>query len=421
MGRAVRIVVAPLLACVLLAGCWDRREPEELAHALVAGFDIDDKGFYEVIVQFPNTAIAVGGAGGGDGGGGGGGGGGLRQRPFWTHSAKGRTPFEAVRNLSPTTTRLIVLSHVGLFLISEKLARHGIGAVIDFVKREPQARLSARALVVDGDIKKLLDTEFPLETSPATGLLRFIRLVRLEWTITVDGSLVQKVVELTRPGEEMTLSRIEVLETEDSKMGGPAQGASTRSSLKPPAKVSGGAAFRGDKMVGWLDTHETRGWNWMLGKGERGPILLQAPGGEGLVTIDLLGSKSMIEPVVDGTKIRMRVKVKVYGRIEDLTESKANARRPDLRDPEVIRALRRRLSQVIRNDIEISISKAQELGADIFGFGNTVYRKHPKVWKEFAAERWDELFKTLPVDISVEAIISRPGLVFSSLPPRERR
>lgn len=421
MGGAVRIVVIPLLACVLLAGCWDRREPEELAHALVAGFDVDDEGLYEAIVQFPNTVIAAGGADGGDRGGAGGGGGGMRQRPFWTHSAKGRTPFEAVRNLSPTTTRLTVLSHVGLFLISEKLARHGIGAVVDFMKREPQVRLSAHAVIVDGDIKRLLDAEFPLEISPAEGLVRLIRLVRSERTITVDGSLVQKIVELARPGEEMTLSRIEVLEIGDSKMSGQGQGTSTRSSLKPPAKVSGGAAFRGDKMVGWLDTRETRGWNWVLGKGQRGPVLLQAPGGEGLVTIDLLGSKSVIEPVVDGTEIRMRVKVKVYGHIEDLTESRSNARLPDLRDPEVITSLRRRLSQVIRNDMEISIAKAQELGADIFGFGNAVYRKHPKAWKELAAERWDELFKNLPVDISIEAIIARPGLVFSSLPPRERR
>ena len=415
MGGALKRTIMLFLVAILLTGCWDRREPEELVPVLALGFDMDEEGFYEVVAQLSNPSAIGGGGAGGDPTGGTAGGGRGTKRTFWTHSVKGHTPFEAIRNLALTTTRLISLSHLEFLLLSEKLARHGIGPIIDLFERERQLRLSVHVAIVEGDLKELLDAEFPLEMTAAMGLSRLFRLLRAERSVITEGPLLAKIVLLERPGEEMTLPRVKLLQSEGpNRSKGSSPSPSPVTSPGPPAEVSGGAAFRGEKMVGWLDIREARGWNWITGRGQRGPILVKTPGVEGLVTIDLLGAKSTVEPVVEGDRIRMRVKVKAWGRVQDQTTPEGDGRTLDLRDPEAIRSLRRRFSAVLRNDMEMAIARAQELGSDIFGFGNAVYRKHPRVWKEFAAERWDEIFKTIPVDITVETVVVRPGLVLSS-------
>jgi spore germination protein KC len=46
------------------------------------------------------------------------------------------------------------------------------------------------------------------------------------------------------------------------------------------------------------------------------------------------------------------------------------------------------------------VKKVQgEFGSDIFGFGNMIYRKDPKLWKKLR-EDWSETFSGLSVEVS---------------------
>jgi spore germination protein KC len=412
MRKSTQYLIIVFLGLILLPGCWDRREPQEIAHGLLLGLDIDERGFYEAIVQYSNPSVSVGQDGGG-GGGGGGASGGAAKRPFWTSSTKGHTPFEAVRNLALTTTRTTMLTHVQVLLVSEGLARHGIGPVIDLFARDRELRLTVQAAVVDGDIQKVMKADFPIEATPSSALDRLLRLTKSERGVTAGGPFLRKIIEFSRPGEEMTLSKIQVLQSKSKGGGGSASGASTMGSDKSPVKISGGAAFREDKMVGWLDNREMKGWNWIRGTVLRGPIMVSSPTGDGFVNIDVLKATSVIEPVIEGVNIKIRVTVNSLGAIGNLTNSKGGFLALDMHDPRVILSLRRRYSEVIRNDIEMAIKRAKELGTDIFGFGNLVYRKRPDIWKKFAKDRWEETFKTLPVEVIVKTEVRRPGLAIS--------
>lgn len=404
MRRLSKMTLVLSLVTFLLTGCWDGREPQELMHAVLLAFDIDDQGNYEAIIQFPGPGTAAG--GGGEGGGAGGGG---RRTPFTTNSAKGPTPFAAIRNLSSTTSRLISLSHLRMLLISERLARHGIGAIVDLLEKDRELRLSLHAAVVEGDLKRLFTAPFPLESTPAMGLERLVRLMKYERSITPDAPFLEKLGELARPGEEMLLSRIQALPAGSpaTEEAAPSEG-SQAGSQRPTALAAGGAVFQGEKMVGWFDTDATRGYMLIRGKARRDSVVVKSPDGEGYIAIDVFKSKATLEPVVEDGKVSMQVKIMVHGRIQDQTSLGGNLSGLDLQNPQVLALLKNNLAEAISNYAELSLARARELRVDVFGFGNAVYRKYPYQWEKIG-QYWPEIFPNVPVDITVKAVINRPG------------
>lgn len=407
--RPAGILIAMAIVSMIVGGCWDRREPEELIAALAIGFDIDDEGLYDVVIQYSNPSTITGAEGGGQGGSETESGGG-QTRTFWTYSAKGRTPFEAIRNLAPEVTRLTTLSHIQILLISEKLARHGIGPIVDLYERNMELRPSVISAVVEGDLKHCLDMDLPLEIIPATGLARLFRLIASERSMLTNGKFLDKIILLGRPGQEVTITRLQVLGESGDQKG---NGTQHTGSPSPPVRVHGGSAFRGEKMVGWLDMDESRGWNWIMGKVRRGPMLIPVPERNSIITLDLIGSKSVVTPVIKGKDISIRLEIKACSRIEDETNLDGKIEKIDFGDPDIIRMLREGFSKDVREKTEIALARAKDLKADIFGFGNLVYRKHPKVWKDWAGDNWGEIFENIEVEIDIETKISRPGLIMS--------
>jgi len=387
--KAFVIALLLLLSIAFLSGCWGRREPEELVHALILGFDIDNRGLYEVTAQFSNPLTGGGPEAGGAGSGRNG------QKSFWTYSAKGSTPFEAIGNMSLSTPRIIRLTHVQLLIFSERLARRGLGPVLDFIEHDHELRLSTSPAVVEGDLKKLLESDLPLENIPSAGLSRLMRLIKFERSATTGDSMLVKLQLLSRPGVEMAISRFKFLELEEN----------SRSTIKPPAALSGDAVFKDDRMVGWFEVKESRGLQWIRGMGRSEPVVLASPQGGPEVTINLFEAKSEIEPVIEDEEVKsIQVMVRAHGSIH-------SAPGLDLRQPEVVESLRKRLAAALLEDMEASLAKAKEFGVDVFGFGSVVYRKHYPVWERSIGENWPEIFVSMPVDIEVEAIVHRPGMV----------
>ncbi|MGB9803626.1 hypothetical protein [Desulfofundulus sp.] len=106
----VKVCLLLLLTPVLLAGCWDHREVEDLGIVLLTAVDSAPEGRVRLEVQALVPAAVAGGGGGMAGMGGGGGGGGGRKR-YLNLSMEGRTIFEAVRRLSMETPRELFFAH----------------------------------------------------------------------------------------------------------------------------------------------------------------------------------------------------------------------------------------------------------------------------------------------------------------------
>ena len=68
------------------------------------------------------------------------------------------------------------------------------------------------------------------------------------------------------------------------------------------------------------------------------------------------------------------------------------------------------MAAVIRNDIEMALSRAQALNADVFGLGWLLYRTRYKDWLR-VQDRWNEVFPQVSLKLDIRADIRRVGQI----------
>ena len=349
------------------------------------GFDYDDeKELFNVIVQLANPLGVMSTAGEGSAG---------KQKSFEVLSACGKTPFEAMQSLGQTSCRMVFWGHNRVILFSEKMARRGIKEALDVLERRRLTRLTARPVVVQGDIRKMMESECPFEETGAEGLEKMIATVSYEKSVINTNLFIDLYNILEEPGKEIFMGKVKVCEEENGEEG---------STL---VKVGGGAIFKGDRMVGWASQQQTEGWLFALERGYAFNFNIECPGSSGgHIAIEVLKPESSMKVTSKGRKVRIKLKVKARGTIENIP-CKTNVMDRDFR-----RAAERRSAQAIRNRINDMIGKSQELESDVCGFGYLIYRERPDIWKKIGAD-WNEIFPHLPVDVDVRFQLIRSGLV----------
>ena len=131
--------------------------------------------------------------------------------------------------------------------------------------------------------------------------------------------------------------------------------------------------------------------------------------------IDWGGKKEALayEVIRQNTKMSSRLKkgqpqISVHVRAEgDVGEIRVPV---ELTDPHVLLKVESALEKEIKKEIEESIQRAQKKKADIFGFGEALYRSEPKKWHQIKNHWTDKYFPNLQVNVTVDVFIRRTGL-----------
>lgn len=392
-----------IITCaVSQVSCWDQREVERLGIVLATGIDLAPNGGIRLVVQNINPA-AMGG-----GGGGGGGGGPIRaDKSYRNRSIEGSTIFEAIRELSRETPRQLFFAHNQVILVSERLARErGVTEVMDFFERNPQIRRTTWLLLGEGDLDTLLDVPGRLEDTPAQRIVNIINERRL----TSQYGVLRLGEFLEMLESENTHPYTAVLEV----IRNPAVPERQRSGIeegfirepKDTYLFSKTAVFRRDKLVGFLDTRESRGLLWIKGEVEGGIIVIPIPGKEReKISLEIIRSKTDLKPEIRDGRVYMTVDIKEESNLNETTGTL------DLTKPETLKELEDLQNRAIRNEVEAALRKAQEeYGVDIFGFGETIHRKLPGEWKTMK-NMWQDIYPNVQVTVRVKSEIRRTGMV----------
>ncbi|MDI3535386.1 MAG: spore germination protein [Thermosediminibacterales bacterium] len=367
------------------SGCWSRVEIEDLAVVLLIGLDkAKEESKVRVTVQLARPeeiagAVAENGS--------------TTKKASWVTASTGDSIYDAQQNLAMHVSRELFWAHTRAIIIGEELAKEGIAPVIDFVDRRRDLRRRIGIAVVKGEARELLEAEPGLEKTSGqvySGLL--VRLFRHSKAAISDLRDIYEM--LTSKGIHPTTSRIELVKLKDEK------------NTKKQPKLTGTAVFRDDKLIGWLDEAETRGFLLLKRKKVAGVFPVKCPVCEEKnVNIVLTRSYTSIKPQLVNGELIITVQIKAEG---DVREQMC---RDDLSRPEIIEALNQRLAQAIKAEVIAAQNKAQKnYQVDIFGFGEAVRRKFPKLWQKIE-HKWDEEFPELPVKISIEAKIRRLGMI----------
>jgi spore germination protein KC len=380
--KVLKIATLIVLSLLLLSGCWNRTEINDIAIVTAVGLDLleDDKMRLSLQVAVPSQlGQATGPTQGG--------------KSTFIVSELGGTTSEAFRHLQEKLPRRIFFSHSRVLIIGEDLARNGVTHILDFYARYQEPRMHSSIIVTKGKAVDILKQEPTLENVSAEEANELIKR-KVGLMISIRDFLDMLLTEGVEPvAPQFILEPLEV---------------KSDSQTKEKQSINGAAVFKGDKLIGWMDDVETRGILWLRNEMKEGVITVNIgeERGGGKISTNIIRTESDIVPELKDGKIIIRINTRAELNVLE------NASEVNLGDPENIDKLEKEIEKEIKDRIRMTLDKAQgELGSDIFGFGEELYKKYPKEWNNTYKEKWDDEFSELEVIVKPKVFVRRVGLI----------
>ena len=157
-------------------------------------------------------------------------------------------------------------------------------------------------------------------------------------------------------------------------------------------------------MVGEINTEETKGILWLTDKMSSVDIMLKFDDNEMDVDVKRAKTKLSVEEDENG---EIYFKAKISADVHLITDA------DDILKTMGRDAVRAKLNAAIADQVNTSLDRMRAMGVDVFGLGDKIYKRKPKLWKEYAAD-WAERFKKTYVEIEVDSSVQESGSVAGS-------
>lgn len=371
-----------LVITVLLTGCWNRIEINDIAVVTAIGLDLapNDQVLLSLQVAIPSKLGSTTGSGGENG------------KSSLVISDTGVTISEAFRNIQGKLPRRIFFSQSRVLLIGEDLAKKGVYPIINFHTRYSKTRINSFIMFTKGDASKVINSIPKFENISAEEIKELNKL-NIGLKVYISDFLNMLLTDGLEPYAPLfTLESLQV---------------NTKNKSEHVQSINGTAVFKGDKLIGWMGQIETRGLLWLKNEIESGIVTIKIPKeqGGGNISMEILKSDTKLEPKLVNGHLQMNLTVSTRLNLLE-NDSQLN-----LFDSKVIKDLQNKVNKEINGRIQLTVNKAQqEYQSDILGLGQAVYQKYPKQWKTNYQKNWDQEFPRLPVTIQTHSIIKRIGL-----------
>lgn len=381
--KVISKLLIGVMTVVLLSGCWNRIEINDIAIVTAIGLDLveGDKLRLSLQVAIPSKLGSTGGGGGESG------------KSTIIISETGATVSEAYRNIQGKLPRRIFFSQSRVLLIGEELAKNGVNNIIDFHTRYAEPRINSFIMFTKGKASVVINSMPKFESISAEETKELAKLnvglkiyVRDFWNMLLADGLEPFAPQF----------RLEPLEVNTKNKTGKIQA------------VNGVAVFKKDMLIGWMDAVETRGLLWLRNEVKTGVITIKVPkeDGGGNISTEIISTDTKIAPILKNGKLKLTINVTTeLGVIE-------NDSQLTMFETKVIKDIQREIEKEIRDRVQSVVDKMQkEYQSDIFGFGQSVYKKYPNEWNTNYKMNWEQEFPQLEVTINSKAFVRRIGLI----------
>lgn len=387
-NRTFKMLLCFLL-CAMLAGCWDRTEPKNMALVSSAVYDLKDDGNYQITIEITNPTTKDGekkGTGG--------------KSTSIMYVGENLSIPESARGISQSLDKSLFSSHTKVRFLSEKFARTDIVPVFDYLLRS--YHLDENPLVViikDEDPSKIYTCDIGLSETVGG----YIESISNSLPFITSKSVFTEASDFIKDyywnGKQPVAGVVEFV---------PNNAPSSKNSEdsqkdKFNIKYEGLAAFKDNKLVGFLNGVEARSYNFVTNNLKTALVSILTENHYTVFMVDQ--SKSKIKTFIQDGQITIDVKINVY--ISTIQESGSI----DVTQMDSIKMLENQVNQLLEKETAAAIQKVQtEFKSDIFGFGIYVHAEHPQQWKDLKYN-WDEQFSKANIHVMVDSSIRRTGQI----------
>lgn len=381
--RKIRAVLMLLLCTLFIAGCWDRKEINDIAFVIGIAIDKEGENYRSSLqIALPGQSGSSGSTGGGGGTSG--------DKSWFMLSNTAKTLRGTTLEGQKALSRKIYYAHRRTMLIGEDLARDGVASMLDLFTRYPLNRFSALPVVTKGEAYAVMDTDAPIEKFPSEMVreLCFLNMRNPRSLKTFIDAILSDGVDPFLP----VASKVENV-PKDWK------------DAKTNIKLDGLAVFKKDKLVGMIDKAPADALILAMGEANSPEVMVKAPRGEGDIFIKLNENNSSLHPSVKNDKVTVTIQLYAKGVVVD-NESNYG----DLREKEILK-LNDAIHKKIKEDIVEGVRLIQrKYHADILGIGRSIHQHLPKEWDKMK-DRWDDIYPDVEVNVIPHVIIENVGVV----------
>lgn len=383
------------LCCVFLfititmffSGCWSRTEPKNLSITNSVLFDVKDDGGYQLTKEIMKLSGDAGGKG--DGG---------MKNSVVLLNCEGKTVAEAVRD--ELNGKALFGGDLKARLFTEKFAKKGMVPVLDLLSRDHLTdETPFMAVVKDKDPIRVYSSIVGLSDMVGNYIDELSKTQLKIKNESVYVTTLDFIKDYYEDGKEPVAGLIEIVENESESKSNSQTGSQGTPEKKYKMVYSGLAAFKDDKLVGYMDAIETRAFNFVTDKVEGAIVSLP----DNLIAARVMKSKSKIKTDIENGQVTISVNTEVaLSVIQDGTNTDVNEINP-------LKTLEQNFNKQLETEIAESIQKAQmEFQSDIFGFGSYVHSQHPKEWRNMKIN-WDDIFSKAKVNVTVNSSVVMSG------------
>lgn len=369
-----------VIMLISLTSCWGYMDLSELSLASALGIDIDQQGQVIVSVQIVKSSAAKKSEGGGG-----------SDKGTVVLSNTDDTVFAALRGLLKKVNNKIFFSSAQVIVIGEEAAKAGVKDYLDFILRDHETQYKALVVVAKGTTaNEILKQEYGLTKVPGNYIHHTLKNAK-STGFTEEMALLEVARELLTQGRDLSLPTIE-------KVG---EGTETE----------GHAVFLGDKLVGFLDKYETRGYMFATGRIKNVVMDVKNPFDQNksfLIETMKASEKRKVEWGENKLpKIIMDIKVEA-----NIGEIMADI---DIGDKEVIKRLENACDEMIKGEVLKTVKKCKELKCDTLGLGMKVIDKEYEYWQEIKDQWNTQIYPNIEVEVNVKTKLLGSGLIGKSL------
>lgn len=350
------------LFAILLVGCWDFSEVEDVSVASTIAIDID-KNTGEYILNIEVTDVEGTKQG-------------INLIPIVVET-RGKTIEDAARNMISITSKTPYWGHTNIIIISEDLAKRGISPPLDWIGRNPEVRLSTNIFVSKGKTAKEI-----LYDKQEFTKIRTFEYERLQNSYELLSKLpiirASRVINQVQQSElYAVLPTVELVDIDS----------------KTASNSIGSAHFKRGKLVGYLNPLDTMKYLFVQDEVKKG-ILIIPLGKDRKVSLNIYKNKTHIKFDFKDEKLSVHVNIKS---LVDIAEIDGEF---DYTTIDGIELLKKKSDKYLEKEIETFIKDFQkDIGNDIFAFGNKLKKRHPELWKS-VEKNWDDIFSELDVVVN---------------------
>ncbi len=366
---------------VLLTGCYDIQEVDNMNLVLAIGVDEDRARGVNVTAEIVNPA-SVPSSGGGESSTSG------ERRATLIRQATGVSIEDAIGNLEREVPHSVYLAQNMLVVFGQSYAKHGVERAFDYLERDRAFRRNQLFLATPERASDVLSASAEPEALNALGIRELVEQTSRQLPI-VQSEQQQVMKEYLSPSQAPVMASIALNDSQHPV-------------------VQGIAVFRAGHLVDTLSIREMQGLGWMLGRTRQVAIRLPCrdkENGTG-TTIRLLDSDTRFdsEPVPGGLRVRLTVHARAeIGQLcpyEQLDEQK-------------LAQLNQMASAYIGQSMQLVLNKLQRDDVDACQFGRRVFMQHPAYWRRISAS-WPTIFPKVQMDCQVKVQTIRTNLAFSA-------